>query len=30
VRGRLDEYASGKATPDTVVAQPCEATEITP
>jgi hypothetical protein len=30
VRGRLDDYTSGKAGPDTVVAQPCEAPEITP
>lgn len=30
VRGRLDKFASGKAGPDVVFAQPCDAAEITP
>jgi len=30
VRGELDAYAAGKAGPDAVVAQPCDAPEITP
>jgi hypothetical protein len=30
VRGELDAYAAGKAGPDAVVAQPCDAAEITP
>lgn len=30
VRSRLDDYAADKTGPDTVVAQPCDATEITP
>jgi hypothetical protein len=30
VRGRLDDYASGKAGVDVVVPEPCDAAEITP
>ncbi|HEY0183624.1 MAG TPA: hypothetical protein VGC09_12530, partial [Rhodopila sp.] len=30
LRGRLDDYASGKAGPETVVTQPCDAAEIAP
>jgi hypothetical protein len=30
VRSRLDDYTAGKAGPDTVVPQPCDAAEITP
>jgi hypothetical protein len=30
VRSRLDDYAAGKSGPDSVVAQPCDAAEITP
>jgi hypothetical protein len=30
VRSRLDDYSVGKSGPDAVVAQPCDATEITP
>jgi hypothetical protein len=30
VRSRLDDYAAGKASVDTVVTQPCDAAEITP
>jgi hypothetical protein len=30
VLSRLDDYAAGKAGPEAVVAQPCDATEITP
>jgi hypothetical protein len=30
VRGLLDDYVAGKAGPDAVVAEPCDATKITP
>lgn len=30
VRGRLDAYAAGHSTADAVMAQPCDAAEITP
>jgi hypothetical protein len=30
VRGRLDDFAAGRLTADAVVAQPCDAAEISP
>lgn len=30
VRSRLDDYVAGKAGPDAVIAEPCDAAEITP
>ncbi len=30
VRSRLDDYAAGRAEPDAVFVQPCDAAEITP